>query len=159
MSLSRRALLAVLLLVGAAAAPVSGQVARPPAGGPDWTSIGPPTGNAQDFLGVWKLTWDGPIDAHCPCRGMLTIEVKSTADGSGLAGYWEMKGKGPPAVLQGAVGFDQNVWVGHFSLPDDTSDFPLKGNFRLETRGGNTLTGSYQRQGMTIPFRLSGTRN
>ncbi len=158
MSEHRCSLLAVLLLaVSAIDATVHGQVARPPAGGPDWSSIGPPTGNAQDFLGTWKLTWDGPVDANCPCHGMLTIEVKNTADGSGLAGYWEMKRS--TAVLQGAVGVDQNVWVGHWALPDDTSDFPMKGNFRIETRGGNALTGSYQREGMTIPFRLSGTRN
>ena len=129
---------------------------RPPAGRTG-QSIGPPTGNAQDFLGTWKLTWDGPIDANCPCHGMLTIEVKNTADGSGLAGYWEMKRS--TAVLQGAVGVDQNVWVGHWAVKDDISDFPAKGNFRLETRGQNALTGSYQRQGMTVPFRLTGTRN
>lgn len=158
MSEHRCSLLAVLLLAGGAlGATVHGQVSGPPAGGPDWKSIGPPLGNAQDFLGTWKLTWDGPVDANCPCHGMLTIEMKNTADGSGLAGYWEMKRA--TAVLQGAVGVDQNVWVGHWAVQNDTSDFPAKGNFRIETRGGNALTGSYQRQGMTIPFRLSGTRN
>jgi hypothetical protein len=158
MSEHRCSLLAVLLLAGGAIeADVHGQVARPPAGGPNWQSIGPPLGDSDDFLGVWKVTWDGPMDSNCPCHGMLTIEVKTTADGTGFAGYWEKKGS--TAVLQGAVGVDQNVWVGHYAVPNDTSDFPEKGNFRLEARGGHTLTGSYQRQGMTIPFRMTGTRN
>ena len=157
MSASRSVLFAALLLgAGAIEAVVHGQMSGPPAGGPDWTSIGPPTGTVANFLGSWDLSWDGPIDARCPCRGTLTIEMKQTADGTGLAGTWQMKGT--TALLQGAVAVNQNVWVGRFAQPDDASDFPMRGNFRLEARDANTLTGSYQPQGTAIPFRWSASR-
>jgi hypothetical protein len=61
-------------------------------------------------------------------------------------------------VLQGGVAFDNNVWAGEFAQPDNNVDFPLKGHFRLETRGQTTLTGSYQRDGTAIPRRWSATR-
>jgi hypothetical protein len=61
-------------------------------------------------------------------------------------------------ILLGEVAFDNNVWTGHFAQPDDNVDFPLKGHFRLETRGGTALSGSYQRDGTSIPHRWSGTR-
>jgi hypothetical protein len=65
--------------------------------------------------------------------------------------------KGPGAQLTGSMGFDQNVWVGRFIQSDD-ADFPLKGHFRLETRGQRTLTGSYQPDGTAVAFRWSGAR-
>jgi hypothetical protein len=66
--------------------------------------------------------------------------------------------KGGAAVLIGAVAYDNNVWAGRFSQPDDL-DFPIKGHFRLETRdNAGGLTGSYQRDGTSIPFRWSATR-
>jgi len=61
-------------------------------------------------------------------------------------------------VLHGSVGYNQDVWTGRFDQPDSDADFPLKGHFRLEARGGNLLTGSYQPDGTTLPFRMSGTR-
>ena len=152
-----RTVLAFLFAFGAdMTCPVFAQVAYPPAGGPNWQSIGPPQGNIQDFLGDWKMTWDGPMGTSCPCHGTLSIEMKTTADGTGLAGYWETKIG--TFVMKGAVGVDQNVWVGSFAKPNDNSDFPVSGNFRLAAVGGNQLAGSYKRDGMTIPFRLTGTR-
>ena len=65
--------------------------------------------------------------------------------------------KGGAAILHGDVAFDQNMWAGQFTQPDD-ADFPLKGHFRLEARGGNELTGSYQRDGTAIPYRWSAVR-
>ena len=53
--------------------------------------------------------------------------------------------------------YDQNVWAGRFAQSDDL-DFPLKGHFRLEARGGTALTGSYQRDGTTIPYAWSAIR-
>jgi len=145
----RMVLVALLVL---AAVPAQAQLSGPPAGGPTGQFIGPPTGNAGNFLGVWDLTWDGPIDARCPCRGSLTISTNANGD---LQGVWKMKG--PPATLSGPVGFNQNVWIGRFAQSDD-ADFPMRGHFRLEYRDERTLTGSYQRDGTAIPFRWSGTR-
>ena len=64
------ALLALFLL---AAAPVQAQMSGPPAGGPTGQFLGPPTGNAGDFLGVWTLTWEGPMGTNCPCRGSTVV--------------------------------------------------------------------------------------
>ena len=126
----------------------------PPVGGPSGNFLGPPQGNAGDFLGDWKLTWDGHVDARCPCHGLLAIRVATSGD---LVGYWGAKEGN--VVLRGSVGYDQNVWTGTFDQPDSNADFPLHGHFRLEARGeGALLTGSYQPQGTTIPFRMSGTR-
>jgi hypothetical protein len=55
------------------------------------------------------------------------------------------------------VAFDQNVWAGQYAQPDDV-DFPVKGHFRFEARGGKALTGSYQRDGTAIPYRWGATR-
>lgn len=129
------------------------QIARPPSGGVDNRFLAPPSGVEQAFIGTWNLTWDDPGDPACPCHGTLAIE----ADNDGiLKGYWSRKG--PTVILRGDVAFDQNVWAGRFGQPDDNVDFPLKGHFRLETRGGTALTGSYQRDGTTIPRRWSATR-
>lgn len=145
----RFALAAVLML---ATAPAQAQLSGPPAGGPTGQFLGPPTGNAGNFLGVWDLTWDGPIDARCPCRGSLTI---STNEQGGLVGVW--KSKGPVANLSGLIGFNQDVWIGRFAQSDE-ADFPMRGHFRLEYRGERSLTGSYQADGTAIPFRWAGTR-
>lgn len=142
----------LLALLGLVLAPAQAQVTGPPMGGPSGRFLGPPSGNAADFLGVWTLTWDGPIDAGCPCRGTLTISTDS--DGN-LEGLWKMKG--PGATLRGSVGYDQNVWTGRFAQADD-ADFPMRGHFRLESRDTRTLTGSWQPDGTAIPFRWSGTR-
>ena len=118
----------------------------PHVGGPSGNFLGPPQGNAV-------ATWDGHADSRCPCRGRLTISVAPTGD---LVGYWDSK-EGL-VVLRGSVGYDQNVWTGRFDQPDSDADFPLRGHFRLEARGGGLLTGSYQPEGTTLPFRWSGTR-
>jgi len=141
-----------LLLLVLAAAPAQAQISGPPAGGPTGQFLGPPSGNAGDFLGVWDLTWDGPVDARCPCRGSLTISANANGD---LEGLWKMTG--PPATLSGSMGFDQNVWIGRFAQSDD-ADFPIRGHFRLEYRDERTLTGSYQPDGTAIPFRWNGSR-
>jgi hypothetical protein len=73
-----------------------------------------------------------------------------------MVGYWDTK-EGS-VVLHGSVGYNQNVWTGRFDQPDSDADFPLKGHFRLEARGGGLLTGSYQPDGTTLPFRMTGTR-
>jgi hypothetical protein len=150
-------LFALLLAAGAIITlrgPGLAQVARPPSGGVLDRFLAPPADLQQSFLGTWKLTWEDPGDPKCPCRGTLTIDTQ--ADGS-LKGYWSIKH--PAVVLLGEVAFDNNVWVGHFAEPDDNVDFPLKGHFRLETRGGGTaLTGSYQRDGTVIPRSWSATR-
>lgn len=126
----------------------------PHVGGPSGNFLGPPSGNASDFLGDWNLTWDGHIDSHCPCRGRLTISVGERGD---LVGYWDAK-EGQ-VVLRGSVGFNQNVWTGTFNQPDSDADFPLRGHFRLEARAeGAALSGSYQPFGTTLPFRWSATR-
>jgi hypothetical protein len=152
-----RCTLLALFLVAASSAAVSvhGQLSGPPAGGPTGQFLGPPSGNAGDFLGSWALSWDGPLDWHCPCRGTLTVDVDNAGD---LRGTW--KGRGPQAVLHGSVGYDQNVWTGRFEQRDDTVDFPIKGFFRLEARDrGQRLSGSYHPNGATISFSWSGTRN
>ena len=59
--------------------------------------------------------------------------------------------------LSGSVGYNQDVWSGRFAQPDD-ADFPIRGHFRLESRGERSLTGSYQPDGTAIPFSWSGTR-
>jgi hypothetical protein len=144
-------LIALILLV-VAAMPALAQLSGPPAGGPTGQFLGPPTGNAGDFLGVWELAWDGPIDFRCPCRGSLTISTNANGD---LQGHWKMNG--PPARLSGSMGYNQNVWIGRFAQSDE-ADFPMRGHFRLEYRGERALTGSYQPDGTAIPFRWSGTR-
>lgn len=149
MPILRPALLALLLV---AAAPLQAQLSGPPAGGPTGQFLGPPTGNAGDFLGVWTMTWEGPMGTSCPCRGTLTIVVDSNGE---LRGSW--KGSGPGATLSGSVGYNQDVWTGRFAQPDD-GDFPIRGHFRLESRGERRLTGSYQPDGTAIPFSWSGTR-
>jgi hypothetical protein len=152
-----RPLLALLLAGGAVGptmpSPGLAQISHPPSGGVDNRFLAPPSGVQQTFLGTWNLTWDDPGDPKCPCRGTLTIDTQ--ADGS-LKGYWSIKN--PPVILQGGMAFDNNVWAGQFAQPDDNVDFPLKGHFRLETRGGTALTGSYQRDGTAIPRRWSATR-
>jgi hypothetical protein len=146
----RLILLAVLALVTTAA---QAQLNTGPSmGGPSGRFIGPPTGHAGDFLGVWDMAWEGPLHFKCPCRGSLTISTNSDGD---LQGLWKMPG--PPATLRGSMGFDQNVWIGRFAQTDD-ADFPMKGHFRLEFRDHRTLTGSYQPDGTAIPFRWSGSR-
>ncbi len=152
--MKRRVVIALLAGSALVAGPhaVPGQVARPPSGGVLNRYLAPPGGLEQEFLGAWNLTWDDPADPDCPCHGTLAIEVEP--DGS-LRGLWSMKG--PAAVLRGNVAFDQNVWAGRYAQPDDV-DFPLKGHFRLEARGGTALSGSYQRDGTAIPFHWSATR-
>lgn len=145
-----RAALAVLLAL--ASAPAQAQLSGPPAGGPTGQFLGPPTGNAGDFLGVWTMSWSGPMGTSCPCRGTLTI----VANGNGvLEGTW--KTDGASARLTGSVGYNQDVWTGRFAQPDD-ADFPIRGYFRLESRGERNLTGSYQPDGTAIPYSWSGTR-
>jgi hypothetical protein len=134
------------------ASPAWAQLSGPPAGGRTGQFVGPPSGHTANFLGVWTLTWDGPVDSHCPCRGTLTISTNRNGD---LVGVW--KSSSPPSTLSGPVGFDQNVWIGQFAQPDDV-DFPIRGHFRLEYRDEHTLTGSYQADGTAIPFRWSGSR-
>jgi hypothetical protein len=144
--------LLALALFALTATPAWAQLSGPPAGGPTGQFLGPPSGNAGNFLGVWTLIWDGPVGTHCPCRGSLTITANHNGD---LEGLW--KSNGPPAKLSGSVGFNQNVWTGTFAQPDDM-DFPQRGNFRIEYRDERTLTGSYQPTGTAIPFSWNGTR-
>lgn len=148
-----RRLFFVLALAGLPVAAL-GQLSGPPAGGPTGQFLGPPSGNAGDFLGLWDLHWDGPPEFNCPCRGTLSVHVDADGD---LIGYW--KGAGPQSMLKGSVGFDQNVWTGKFEQLDQDVDFPMRGFFRLEAREqGRSLTGSYHPNGTTIPFRWSGSR-
>jgi hypothetical protein len=145
--------LLALLAAVASVPPLSAQVARPPSGGVLHPFVAPPGGVQMDFVGTWNATWDDPADATCPCRGTLTIEQRF--DGA-LEGQWTLKGG--IAYLQGTVAIDGNVWAGRFSQGDDI-DFPLKGHFRLETRDqGKALSGSWQRDGTSIPFHWSATR-
>jgi len=147
--------LVVLAAVGAMAAlpgDLAGQVAYPPSGGVLNRFLAPPSGLEQQFLGTWNLAWDDPADPNCPCHGTLTIEV--VQDGL-LKGFWSVRN--PPVVLHGDVAFDQNMWAGTYAQPDGV-DFPLKGHFRLEARGGKELTGSYHRDGTTIPYRWNAIR-
>ena len=148
-------LVALLLLVVGLSAPALSQPSgmTPHVGGPSGNFLGPPQGNAADFLGDWNLTWDGHVDSRCPCHGRLTIGVSSSGN---LVGYWDAKEGN--VVLHGSTGYDQNVWSGRFDQPDSDADFPLRGHFRLEARGGSLLTGSYQPDGTTLPFRMTGTR-
>ena len=145
-------LFTLLLLTVPALAQPAGMT--PHVGGPSGNFLGPPQGNAADFLGTWNFTWDGHADSRCPCHGKLTISVAETGD---LVGRWEAK-EGL-VVLRGSVGYDQNVWTGTFDQPDSNADFPLRGHFRLEARAeGAALTGSYQPEGTALPFHWSGTR-
>jgi hypothetical protein len=132
--------------------PALAQVSLPPMGAVD-RFLAPPTNLQQDFVGSWNLTWDDPVDPACPCHGTLTIQTQGDGE---LKGTWPIKGG--TAVLVGGVAYDNNVWAGRFAQPDDL-DFPIKGHFRLEARdGGRSLTGSYQRDGTSIPFRWTATR-
>lgn len=145
----RPVLLALLML---AAAPAHAQLSGPPAGGPTGQFLGPPSGDAGNFLGVWDMSWDGPMGAGCPCRGSLAISTNARGE---LVGVW--KSKGPTTNLSGSIGFNQNVWIGQFAQSDE-ADFPMRGHFRLEYRNERSLTGSYHPDGTAIPFRWSGTR-
>lgn len=126
-------------------------------GGSSGEFFGVPTGTVQDFLGTWNFSWDGPIDANCPCRGTIRIEMHESADGAGLVGFWKMKSIA--AVLRGPLSFDQNVWAGRFAQADDNADFPMRGYFRIEVRDARTLIGSYHPDGTAIPFAWHGTRD
>lgn len=142
-----------LALLALATVPAHAQTRiGPPSGGPTGQFLGPPTGNAGNFLGVWDMTWDGPAGTGCPCRGSLTI---STNEQGEMVGVW--KSKGPITNLTGSVGYNQDVWTGSFAQSDE-ADFPLRGNFRLEYRDERNVTGSWQPNGATIPFRWNGTR-
>src|SRR6516225_3405775 len=57
-----------------------------PVGGPSGNFLGPPQGTVGDFLGDWKMTWDGHVDSRCPCHGRLTISVGERGD---VVGYWD----------------------------------------------------------------------
>jgi hypothetical protein len=149
MRMGRAALLAMVVLM---MAPAQAQLPRAPSGGPTGNFLGPPSGNQADFLGVWNLRWVGPMGSNCPCSGSLTITTDQYGE---LVAEWKMNG--PSAFLRGSTGYDQNVWTGRFAQADDV-DFPLKGHFRLETRGHSTLTGSYQPDGTAVPFSWTGTR-
>lgn len=141
----------------AGAIPAGAQLPRPPTGGPGNVPVNPPTTGFKSFVGDWKLSWDDPGDPNCPCRGMLSIDIDENTDGTSLAGHWSTKdGK---ATLRGTMSYNADYWSGRFSFPDDGTGFPVKGNFRLELRDANALTGSYQREGMGIPFRWSATRD
>jgi hypothetical protein len=143
-------LLPIVLLL--AMAPAGAQLPRAPSGGPTGNFLGPPSGNQADFLGAWNLRWVGPMGSSCPCSGSLTITTNAYGE---LQGEWKMNG--PTATLQGSTGYDQNVWSGRFAQPDDV-DFPIKGHFRLESRGSQALSGSYQPDGTALPFTWSATR-
>jgi hypothetical protein len=152
-SLLPRVVLLAAILVAGAFAPAFAQVALPPPGGALHPFLAPPSGLAQDFIGTWNLSWDDPPNRDCPCRGTLTIWADS--DGA-LKGQWPLPGGA--AALKGEIALNNDAWAGTFSQGDDV-DFPIKGHFRLEARDtGRALTGSYQRDGTTIPFRWSATR-
>jgi len=142
----------LIVLLALAMTPAEAQLSGPPSGGPTGNFLGPPSGSQGDFLGVWDLRWYGPSSSNCPCTGTLTITTNPYGE---LEGVW--KTKGPPANLRGSTGFDQNVWTGRFAQSDD-ADFPIKGHFRLETRGEHSLTGSYQPDGTAVAFSWTGTR-
>jgi hypothetical protein len=149
-----RRLLQILLaasLLGVSGA--SAQMSGPPMGGSN-QFIGPPTGTVQDFLGTWALTWVGPPEAGCPCYGRLMIAVDENGDH--LDGLWQKKGAN--ATLYGPVSYDQNVWAGRFSQPEDDVGYAVRGYFRLEVVDSQTLSGSYQQDGMAIPFTWSAKR-
>lgn len=151
--MTRHAVLLPILLATLAVVPAAAQVSGPPMGGPSGRFLGPPATTAQGFMGLWDLTWAGPIDSGCPCRGTLAIGTDSQGQ---LIGRWDLKGA--PAHLKGSVGYDQNVWTGRFEQSGEGVDFPLKGFFRLESRGQGLLTGSYQPDGTGIPFSWRGTQ-
>jgi len=149
--LTNRAIcLMLLMLAGLATVPASAQVTGPPVGGPSGQFLGPPATTAQGFMGLWDFTWEGPTGSGCPCSGTLAIGTDSQGQ---LIGRWDLKGA--PARLTGSVGYDQNVWTGRFQQSDDV-DFPLRGHFRLESRGDGLLTGSYQPDGTAVPFTWRG---
>ena len=142
-----------VLLFAATLAPALAQVALPPPGGALHPFVAPPSGLQQDFIGTWTLTWTDPVDPKCPCKGTLTIWAEF--DGA-LKGTWPIPGG--TATLKGEVAVNGDAWGGTCSQSDDV-DFPIKGHFRLEARdGGRALTGSYQRDGTSIPFSWSATR-
>jgi hypothetical protein len=151
----RNVLLALAAVVASGAIVAAhAQLSGPPAGGPTGQFLGPPSGNANDFLGDWVLSWDGPPEFNCPCRGTLSVHIDADGD---FIGYW--KGRGPQSMLKGSVSYDQNVWTGRFEQLDQSVDFPMKGFFRLEARdAGRSLTGSYQPEGTAIPFSWAGSR-
>jgi hypothetical protein len=146
-------LFAGAVLIAAMQGPVRAQMPPPPTGGVDNRFLAPPSSVQQTFLGTWNLTWDDPGDPKCPCHGTLDIDTRGDGE---LKGYWSIRN--PPVILLGGVAFDNNVWAGRFAQADDNVDFPLKGHFRLETRGGTALTGSYQPDGTAISRRWSATR-
>ena len=141
---------AMLLALAMLPAPALGQMSGPPMGAVD-RFLAPPTNVQQDFLGTWNLTWQDPVNPDCPCHAALTIQMEPSGD---LKGTWPLKGGA--AVLVGGVAFDGNAWAGTFAQSPDL-DFPIKGHFRLETRSGG-LTGSYHRDGTSIPYSWSATR-
>jgi len=149
------ALIAALALAGTTAQTALGQPAHvgPPMGVPSGRSFGPPTDNVEDFLGTWMISWTGSVGTNCPCRGTITIDA---AGNGGLKGYWETRSG--TYVLSGKVGYDQNTWTGRFEKSSDHADFPIKGQFRLMTRDGRKVTGSYQPTGTAVGFPVNGTR-
>jgi hypothetical protein len=91
----------------------------PHVGGPSGNFLGPPSGNAGDFLGDWNFTWDGHFDPRCLCRGRLH-DFRRRARRPGAIGTR----KEGSVVLHGSVGYDQNVWTGRFNQPDPMPTFP-----------------------------------
>ena len=142
---------------GIASGPAPAQMPPPPMGGPGNVPVNPPTTGMSSFVGDWRLSWDDPGDPDCPCRGTLSIDIDENADGASLVGRWATKGG--HATLRGTMSYNADYWSGQFSRPDDGAGLPIHGNFRLELRDSNTLTGSYQRSGMGIPMRWTATRN
>ncbi len=142
-----------LALTAATAQTALGQLTGRPADVPYGRSIGAPTDNVEDFLGVWKITWTGSVGTNCPCQGSLTIDA---AGKDQLIGYWETRSG--TYVLRGKVSYDQNSWTGRFEKPNDHADFPIKGEFQLMTRDGGKITGSYEPTGTAIGFPVTGIR-
>ena len=93
-------------------------------------------------------TSPGTTPATPNARATARSRSTTQADGS-LKGYWSIKN--PPVILQGGMAFDNNVWAGRLRAARRQRRFSSKGHFRLETRGGTALTGSYQRDGTAIP--------
>ncbi len=144
----------VVAVLAMTATPTTAQVPGAPLGGPSGQFLGPPAGNARDFLGNWQLSWDGPTNSGCPCSGTLVIKPDEDVS-DGLEGYWAMKG--PDVLLRERVSYDQNVWGGRFVQAGDM-DFPLRGHFRFEARDSRTLAGSYHPDGTAVSFRWSARR-
>ena len=92
------------------------------------------------------------MGTNCPCRGTLTIVDRQRRR---PAGPWKTNGTG--ATLSGSVGYNQDVWTGRFAQPDD-ADFPIRGHFRLESRGERTPDRLLPARRTAIPFSWSGTR-